>query len=88
MSTFAPFDLRRPAPLAPLTAPASERAAQQLPVLLTSFVGRERELAAITDLLVQPGVRLLTLTGLGGVGKTRLALRILPGLQSHFPGGT
>ena len=32
----------------PLTAPASERAAQQLPVLLTSFVGRERELAAIT----------------------------------------
>ncbi len=87
MSTVAAFDLRRPAPLAPFTAPAAERAAQQLPVLLTSFVGREREMAAVSALLTQPGVRLLTLTGPGGVGKTRLALRILPALQAHFPGG-
>src|SRR5215207_3186175 len=87
MSTFAAFDLRRPAPLAPFTAPAAERAAQQLPVLLTSFVGREREMAAVSALLTQPDVRLLTLTGPGGVGKTRLALRILPALQAHFPGG-
>ncbi len=88
MSTVSPFDLRRPAPLAPLTASASERAARQLPVLLTSFVGREREMAAISGMLIQPGVRLLTLTGPGGVGKTRLALRILPALQPHFPGGS
>jgi predicted ATPase/DNA-binding XRE family transcriptional regulator len=45
-----------------------------LPVPLTSFVGRERELADIARLLTQ--TRLLTLTGTGGCGKTRLALRV------------
>jgi predicted ATPase/DNA-binding CsgD family transcriptional regulator len=45
-----------------------------LPAPLTSFVGRERELAEINRLLV--GTRLLTLTGVGGFGKTRLALQV------------
>jgi len=45
------------------------------PLPLTSFVGRERELAAVRARLLDPGVRLLTLTGPGGVGKTRLALQ-------------
>jgi non-specific serine/threonine protein kinase len=51
-----------------------------LPAPPTSFVGRERELAALGARLRDPGVRLLTLTGPGGVGKTRLALEAARGL--------
>jgi predicted ATPase/DNA-binding SARP family transcriptional activator len=51
--------------------------AGQLPVQLTSFIGRERELAEVRRLLA--GTRLLTLTGAGGSGKTRLALEAAGG---------
>jgi len=54
-----------------LSAPAP---AHNLPAQLTPFVGRESELVEITSLLGQPDVRLLTLVGAGGMGKTRLAL--------------
>jgi predicted ATPase/DNA-binding SARP family transcriptional activator len=47
-----------------------------LPVAATPFVGRARELAEVSALLQSPGTRLLTLTGAGGSGKTRLALRV------------
>jgi predicted ATPase len=56
-----------------------------LPPLRTSFVGRARELAEISELL--PTTRLLTLTGPGGTGKTRLALRIAGDQLDRFADG-
>jgi predicted ATPase/DNA-binding XRE family transcriptional regulator len=59
----------------------------RMPRPLTPFIGRERELAAITALLQQPEVRLITLTGSGGIGKTRLALEGAARLAGGFPDG-
>jgi predicted ATPase/class 3 adenylate cyclase len=58
-----------------------------LPAQLTSFVGRQREVAAIRGLLGRPGVRLLTLSGPGGTGKTRLAVQVAAELAGTFPDG-
>lgn len=56
-----------------------------LPTALTSFVGRDRELAEVKRLLRT--TRLLTLTGSGGVGKTRLALRVGGGVLGSYRDG-
>jgi predicted ATPase len=58
-----------------------------LPVPSTPFMGRERELAQVLALVSQGGVRLVTLTGPGGTGKTRLALQAAGGLAARYPGG-
>lgn len=58
-----------------------------LPVPLTPLVGRDRERATLQALLGQDEVRLVTLTGPGGVGKTRLALQVAFDLRENFPGG-
>ena len=56
-----------------------------LPTQLTSFVGRSREHVELDELLVS--TRLLTLTGAGGCGKTRLALQLAAGKLDRYPGG-
>ena len=56
-----------------------------LRIPLTSFIGREREVAEVTQLIAN--TRLLTLTGAGGCGKTRLALTTAAGLVAAYPDG-
>jgi predicted ATPase len=58
-----------------------------IPVQRTEFVGREREVAAAKELLLRPDVRLVTVTGPGGIGKTRLAVEVAKALLERFPGG-
>ncbi len=59
----------------------------KLPVQLTPLLGREHEVATVTALLRQDAVRLVTLTGPGGIGKTRLALAVAAGLEDAFAQG-
>ncbi len=73
-------------------APALERGPAQappgnLPRQLTSFIGREREIAEVKQRLSDSTSRLVTLTGAGGCGKTRLALQVGQELLSHYPHG-
>jgi predicted ATPase/transcriptional regulator with XRE-family HTH domain len=65
----------------PTGAPAAAPFGGNLPVPLTSLVGRERDQVALLELLEQPTTRLLTLTGPAGVGKTRLALELSASLR-------
>jgi predicted ATPase len=58
-----------------------------VPAPLTLLIGREQEVAEACALLLRPGVRLVTLTGTGGVGKTRLGLHIATALLGAFADG-
>jgi predicted ATPase/DNA-binding CsgD family transcriptional regulator len=64
-----------------------ENCPSNLPTQATPFIGREKEVATVCDLLCREDVRLLTLTGVGGTGKTRLALRVAAELCDLFTHG-
>ena len=69
------------------TEPASPLASHNLPALVTSLVGRTYEIAALRALLRDPAVRLLTLLGPPGIGKTRLSIETAHRLITEFPNG-
>lgn len=68
-------------------APLKSRYRANLPIPATPFLGREHELRAVTELVTRAGVRLVTLTGPGGTGKTRLALQAAAALADAFADG-
>ncbi|MEZ4505758.1 MAG: LuxR C-terminal-related transcriptional regulator [Thermomicrobiales bacterium] len=68
------------------------RAAETMPLEappqpLTSFLGRDRATATVLDMIVRPEIRLVTLTGPGGIGKTRLAIQVANEAHEQFPDG-
>lgn len=67
---------------APQAAEPQHTEVRQIPATVTAFVGRAAECAQIVERLRAPGCRLLTITGAGGIGKTRLAIEALRQLQA------
>ncbi|MAT44390.1 MAG: hypothetical protein CL609_18815 [Anaerolineaceae bacterium] len=59
----------------------------QLPAILTTFVGREDDLSLITEWIIKPQIRLITITGPGGIGKTRFSLEIARQFTGMFEDG-
>lgn len=88
-------DLARPEHLYQIVAPelpsdfaglrSLESVANNLPIQLSNFIGREREMAEVTRLL--GSTRLLTLSGMGGTGKTRLSLQVAAEVLDTYPDG-
>ena len=74
-------------PLSPLRNGEKAEIPNNLPAQTTSFIGRETEIAVVSNLLSQPDIRLVTLTGSGGSGKTRLSMLVAGELLGQYADG-
>ncbi len=68
--------------------PSDQQGPRSLPVTSTTLIGRERDVVEVSNLLAKAEVRLVTLTGPGGIGKTRLAIAVGEQLDDRYPRGT
>ena len=66
---------------------STQKPKHNLPVQLTPFIGRAAQIAALKEMILKPAVRLITLMGPGGTGKTRLSLQVAQESLEHFPNG-
>ena len=82
----APLELR-PAPTPTLVPRLPRPAASNLPIPATPFIARETEVQEVLTRLGEPGCRLLTIIGHGGIGKTRMALQVGAALQADYADG-
>jgi predicted ATPase len=80
------FDQSRTAPHASPEA-AHVRRPSAIPAPLTQLIGRDHEVAEIRSMLHAHSVRMVTLVGPGGIGKSRLAIDVAAGMTKEFPGG-
>jgi predicted ATPase/transcriptional regulator with XRE-family HTH domain len=85
--TFVAITRRRAGSADPAAVAEPPAPPINLPLAPVGLVGRQREVSAITSLLMQPEVRLLTLTGTGGVGKTSLAIDAAARVAGGFSNG-
>ncbi len=81
------FETAAPIPIETEVEAAPARPSTNVPIPRNLLIGRERELAAVQDLLRRDGVNLVTITGVGGAGKSRLALEVAHNLRDHFRDG-
>jgi predicted ATPase/transcriptional regulator with XRE-family HTH domain len=70
-----------------LSSKIAHHSSTQLPIPLTPLVGREEDVMTVERLLLRTNVRLVSLTGAGGIGKTRLGLEVAHVVREHFPDG-
>ena len=73
--------------LSDLQSSRAESRPNNLPVMTTAFIGRDKELAAVRQLLLRDDVRLVTVTGPGGMGKSRLAIEVARDMADYFSSG-